>query len=89
LTSRFPGNSARASTKAAGVPTTRMIAMVTAVVRALKSNASNATGDAIARQAPSFTVQITRLNNGRLMNPASKAKALTARPEASLSPPPS
>jgi hypothetical protein len=53
---------------------------------ALKNNASNATGDDIARQDPSLTVQITRLNNGRLMNPASRARALTARPVASLSP---
>jgi hypothetical protein len=50
------------------VPTTKMNAMVTAVVLALKSNASNATGDAIVRQDPSFTDQITRLNNGRPIN---------------------
>jgi hypothetical protein len=62
--------------------------MVTAVVRALKSNASNATGDAMARQDCSLTVHITKLRIGRLMNPASKTKAATAKPEASVSPPP-
>jgi len=85
LISRFPRNSARAKTNAAGVPTTKMIPMVTAVVRALKSNASNATGDAMARQDCSLTVRITKLRIGRLMNPASKAKAAKAKPDASFS----
>jgi hypothetical protein len=45
LTNRFPESSARARTNSAGVPTTRMIAMFAAVVLALKSTASKATGD--------------------------------------------
>jgi hypothetical protein len=52
LTNRFPESSARARTNSAGVPTTRMIAMFAAVVLALKSTASKATGD------PSFARSI-------------------------------
>ncbi len=37
LINRFPGNSARASRKAAWVPICRMMALITAVVLALKS----------------------------------------------------
>src|ERR687898_2896791 len=58
-----------------------------AVVLILRSRASTATGEAIARQAPLSTVQTTRLRMGRLMKPATRARAAIARPEASMSPP--
>src|SRR5919107_2663059 len=64
-----------------------MIAMVIAVVLMLKSKASTATGEATARQASSFTVQITRLRSGRVMKPTSRASAATAMPGASAFPP--
>src|SRR5215218_9018723 len=62
----------------------RMV-IVMAVILALKSRASTATGAAIASQAPLSTVQTTRLIKGRLMKPASSAREATARPEASVS----
>ena len=62
----------------------RMV-IVMAVILALKSRASTATGEAIASQAPLSTVQTTRLIKGRLMKPASSAREATARPEASVS----
>src|ERR671921_115874 len=57
-----------------------------AVVLMLNSKASTATGEVTARQAPLSTVQMTRLRMGRLIKPATRARAATARPEASLSP---
>src|SRR5919199_6245986 len=57
-----------------------MVAMLMAVVRALKSRASTAAGEVISCHAELLTVQIRRLKIGRAMNPASSESAPTARP---------
>ena len=57
-----------------------------AVVLMLRSSASRATGETMARQESSLMVQTTRLRMGRLMKPATRARAATARPEARVSP---
>src|SRR3712207_1469459 len=62
--------------------------MVAAVVLILTERASLATGEAMAPQAFSFTVQTTRLRMGTAMKPASRPKAAIASPEASHSRPP-
>jgi hypothetical protein len=66
----------------------RMIAIEIEVVLMLRSRASSATGEAIARHAFSLAVHSRRLTKGRLIKPASSASAATASPEASASPRP-
>src|SRR5215212_6897827 len=56
-----------------------------AVVLMLRSRASTATGEDMARQESSLMVHRMRLRMGRLMKPATRARAATARPEASVS----
>src|SRR3712207_8168203 len=65
-----------------------MIAIEIDVVLMLRSSASSATGEAIARHEFSLAVHSKRLRNGRLIKPASSASAATASPEASVSPRP-
>src|SRR5215212_4921423 len=62
-----------------------MMNMLMAVVRALKSRASTAAGEVISCQAELLTVQITRLEIGRAMNPARRASAATPKPEVNFS----
>src|SRR5215210_5897733 len=61
--------------------------MVAAVVLMLRKRASLATGEAIAPQASSLTVQTTRASIGTAMKPAKSPKAPIASPEASHSRP--
>src|SRR5215204_4695642 len=62
-----------------------MMAMLMAVVRALKSRASTAAGEVISCHAELLTVQIRRLKIGRAMNPARRASAATPKPEVNFS----
>src|SRR5918993_3618149 len=62
--------------------------MVADVVFMLRRRASRATGEAMAPQASSLTVQTTRASMGRAMKPARSPKEPIASPETSHSRPP-
>src|SRR5215210_7239826 len=64
------------------------MSMVVAVVLMLRKRASLATGEAMAPQASSLTVQTTRLRMGTVMKPARSPRTPIASPEASHSRPP-
>src|SRR5215212_243006 len=62
--------------------------MVAAVVFMLSNRASRATGEAMAPQASSLTVQTTRASIGTAMKPPRSPRAPIASPETSHSRPP-